>query len=359
MTLLFVGAYTENLGFVDGRAEGIAVFRMDQATGRLEFVQENKGIASPSFLALHPDRRYLYAVNETGQFQAKPGGSVSAFTIDPADGTLKLINQQSSHGTAPCHVSLDATGSYVLVANYGSGTVAVYPVRADGSLGGASDIVQHTGTGGKPGRPSTPHAHAAYPDPNNRFVLAVDLGLDQVLVYRLDLQQGKLLPNGFAKLAPGAGPRHLVFHPNGGFVYVINELDSTMTAFGYDAVQGQLTELQTLSTLPAGFSGRSACAEVAITANGKFLYGSNRFQDSLVIYAVNPDDGRLNLVGHQPVLGKTPRHFVIDPSGKFILVANQDDGTIVIFRMDGETGLLQPTGQTVKTPTPVCLQFLT
>ncbi len=358
--LLFVGTYTENLGFVDGQAKGIGVFQMNLETGELSFLLENQDIPNPSFLVIHPSGRYLYAVHEMSQFQGQPGGGVSAYKVDSGSGRLTLLNQQLSHGVAPCHVSLDVTSNYIFVANYSSGNVAMYPLLGDGSLGEACAIVQHHSSGSDPFQRGGPHAHAAYTDPRNHFVLVLDLGIDQVVVYRLDLEQGTLTPNDppFVGVKPGAGPRHLAFHPSGRYVFVINELNASMTVFSYDSLNGVLKEIQTIGTLPSGYSGKNACAEVAITSDGRFIYGSNRFNDTIVIFAVDPASGRLSLVDHTPTQGKTPRSFAIDPTGRFLLVANQDSNTIVLFTIDPQTGKLTPSGQVIPTPTPVCLTFL-
>ncbi len=344
---LYVGTYTfEN-------AIGIYRFHFDPAAGSLADAGPALESANPSFLALHPNGQYLYAVNEQGE----PGGGVSALGIDPQSGALSLINEQPSHGTLPCHLSIDATGRWLFVANYGSGSLAVYPIQDGGSLGEASDVIQHEGHGPDQGRQEGPHAHAIYVTPDNRYVLACDLGIDKVMIYRLDREQGKLLPHGEAVLQPGAGPRHLDFHPNGKYVYVINELDSTLAVFAYDAEAGRLSALQTLSTLPEDYTGPKSAAEIMVHPSGRFIYASNRGQsNSIAIFAVEETSGKLALVGHVSSQGQNPRHFTIDPSGKYLLAANQDSDSIVTFALDLGTGHLSELSST-EIPWPVCLKF--
>ncbi len=346
--MLFVGTYT-------GRgSEGLYAYEMDPRTGALALAAVTSGITNPSFLALDAPRRRLFAVEERG-----PEGAVVAYRVDPASGELTLLNRQPSHGAAPCHLSVDRTGRCVLVANYGSGTACVLPVAEDGCLLEASAVVRHEGSGPRRDRQEGPHAHSITLDPRERFALVADLGLDRVMVYRFDAAQGTLTPNDppWVQVHPGAGPRHLAFHPSGRYAYLINELDSTLTAFAYDAEQGALSSLQTVPTLPAGYPGASTCADVHVTPSGRFVYGSNRGHDSLVIHAIDPATGRLTYVGHEPTRGRNPRNFALDPTGTFLLAANQDTDTVVTFRLDAETGRLRPTDQVTHAPTPVCLKF--
>jgi 6-phosphogluconolactonase len=358
--LVYVGTFSRTVPHGRGSAEGIYVCRMDPVSGALTLVHTVADVPNPSFLALHPSRRYLYAVNAVPEIDGHPGGAVSAFAIDPATGALTFLNRQSSHGAGPCHVSVEHTGRFVLAANYGGGSVVMFPVQSDGSLAAASDFVQHTGSSVNPRRQEGPHAHSITPDPANRFALACDLGLDNVLVYRLDLEAGRLIPNDppFVRTHPGAGPRHLDFHPNGRYVYVINELDSTLTVFTYDAERGVLEEIQTISTLPEDFAGQNTCADVHVHPAGRFVYGSNRGHDSIAIFRVDEGTGRLDAVGHVPTQGQTPRNFAIDPSGTFLYAANQQSDTIVAFRIDQGMGQLAPTGHVLSIPTPVCVKFL-
>lgn len=352
-TLVYVGNYTK-----PGGADGIYVYRMDSSTGALKYASKIAGVKNPSFLAIHPNRSFLFAVNEIGDFGGKPQGAVSSFIIEAKSGELTFLNQQPTQGTAPCHISVDKTGKYLLAANYGGGNAAVFPIDADGKLGAASDFVQHQGSSVNKQRQEGPHAHSINLDAANRFVFVADLGLDKVMIYELDAQHGKLKPNKFAPTHPGAGPRHFDFHPGGKYAYVINEIDSTMTAYAYEAKKGKLTELHHLSTLPGDFTGRSSCADVHVHPNGKFVYGSNRGHDSIVIYKIDEGTGKLTLVGHESTQGKTPRNFGIDPTGKFLLAANQDTDNIVVFRVDPQTGKLTPTGSVLQSPTPVCVKFL-
>lgn len=358
--LIYVGTFTGETE-LGGGAQGIYVCRMDMATGAVELVHTVPDVPNPSFLALHPKLPILYAVNAVPDIDGHEGGAVTAFAVDPATGGLTFLNRQSSQGAGPCHVSIEQTGRYVITANYSGGSVAILPIEEDGSLGPATDWVQHVGSSVNPDRQGEPHGHSFTPDPANKYVLACDLGLDQVLVYGLDLENGKLPPADppFATVHPGAGPRHLDFHPNGRVVYVINEIGNTMTVFAYDQDRGALRELQTIPTLPPDFTETSHTADVHVHPSGKFVYGSNRGHDSIVIYAVNEADGTLSLVGYQSTLGEVPRNFVIDPTSTFLLAANQDTDTIVTFRIDAETGTLTTTGHVASVPTPVCLKFAT
>jgi 6-phosphogluconolactonase len=359
-TFVFVGTYTNIAAHPHGKAEGIYVHQLDPASGTLTLAHTVPVAVNPSFLALDPSRRHLYAVNEIQASEMPPGGMVSAFAVDQTTGGLTPLNQQPTHGDDPCHLSVEQTGRFLVAVNYTSGSVAMFPIQDDGRLGPSSDFVQHAGSSVDPQRQQGPHAHSVTVDPTNRFALVADLGLDKVLVYRLDLAQGKLVLNDppGATLTAGSGPRHVAFHPNGRFVFVINELASTLTAFAYAEANGTLSELQTVPTLPDGFSGRSSCADVHVLPTGKFVYGSNRGHDSIVIYAIDSETGRLSYVGHEPTGGRTPRNFAIDPTGTFLLAANQSTDTIVTFRIDAETGKLTPTGQVANVPTPVCLQIV-
>lgn len=357
---VYVGTYTNISPEPRGRAEGIYVFRLDRETGALEEVSMTPGVPNPSFLTAHPDGRTLYAANETTTLDGQPSGAVSAFAIDRESGGLTFLNRQPSHGTDPCHVSLDRSGRNLLVANYTSGSIAVLPIEAGGRMAPASDVRQHRGSGPDPKRQEGPHAHAIMPDPSNRYALAADLGLDQVLVYRLDPERGTLTahqPPAVA-LPPRSGPRHLAFHPSAPFVYVINELASTISTCVWDEEAGTLRVLDTISTLPAGFDGTSSCAEVRVAPSGRFVYGSNRGHDSIAIFAVDPRDGTLSPAGHVSTQGANPRNFTIDPSGTLMLAANQDSDMIVTFGIDADTGALTPTGQVTSVPSPVCILVL-
>jgi 6-phosphogluconolactonase len=352
--LLYVGTYTS------GKSEGIYLCRLNLKSGELTHLGTAKGVSNPSFLAIDARRRHLYAVNEETQFQGKPSGAVSAFAIHQQTGELTFLNQQPSLGGAPCHLSLDGTGKFVLLANYVGGNVAVLPLRRDGSLDTPSDMVQHQGSSVNRERQEGPHAHCIMLDRANRYAFAVDLGVDKILVYRFDATSGKLKPNQTpsVSLKPGAGPRHFVFHPSGRQAYVINELDSTITVFTYYARRGTLTAMQTVSTLPKDFSGANSCADIHLSPSGKFLYGSNRGHDSLAIFAIERGTGKLQPLGHELTQGKTPRNFAIDPTGAYLLAANQNSDSIVTFRIDKLTGKLTPTGHQIEVPAPVCLKLI-
>ncbi len=351
---VYVGTYT------GPKSQGIYQARLDLASGSLSAPELAGETANPSFLAIHPSWRFLYAANEVWGPAGSAGGSVSAFAIAPDTGRLTLLNKVASGGVGPCYVSVDREGRSALAANYGSGSVCVLPIGEDGRLAEATAVVQHSGSGPNPKRQEGPHAHSIQPDPSGRFALAADLGLDKILVYRFDAARGTLAPNDppAAAVAPGAGPRHLAFHPNGRFVYVINEMASTITAFGYDGARGVLALRETVSTLPADFRGESFCAEIQVHPSGRFLYGSNRGHDSIAVFAVGADGGTLTPLGHASTQGKTPRNFRIDPTGAYLLVANQGSDTVVVFRIDAAGGGLRPTGAAVTVPSPVCLKFV-
>jgi 6-phosphogluconolactonase len=362
---VYVGTYTEPILFgtgqiVVGKGQGIHIYRFDEASGSLEPCGLAAGVRNPSYLAFHPNRRYLYAVNEMKEFEGLKSGAISAFALDPASGELTFINQKATHGTDPCHVIVDPTGQCVLVANFASGSVCVLPIAADGSLGDASEFIQHQGSGVDPKRQAGPHAHAVTLDKSGRRAFVADLGLDKVMIYDLDPARGKLTAHdpAWAALQPGAGPRQVVMAPDDRFAYVINELNSTMTAFSYNAARGRLEQIQTVSTLPEGYTGPTSCAEVQISPRGDLLYGSNRGHDSLAIFRVDQTQGTLTPLGQVSVRGRVPRNFTVDPTGDWVLVANQDTDNITVFRVDHATGALVDTGASVYAPMPVCLKVL-
>jgi 6-phosphogluconolactonase len=363
--LVFIGTYTEPILFgtgkiLQGKGEGIYVYKMDSSSGSLELCHVAPAGPNPSYLTFDPSHRFLYAVNEMKEFEGAPSGAVSAFAIDPMTGALKYLNRQATHGTDPCHLTVDKTGKYLLVANFMSGSVCVLPIREDGSIGEATDVVQHQGSSLDPIRQAGPHAHAVVLDDSGRFAFIPDLGLDKVMVYKFDPEWGKLEPNDepWVELPPGAGPRQLALHPGGGNAYLINELNSTVTALRYDGERGSLREIQTISTLPEDFKGVSTCAELQLSPSGKFLYGSNRGHDSIVIYAIDPMSGKLSCIGHESSQGETPRHFMIDPDGAFLLAANQDSDNLVTFKIDPISGELSQAGSELFVPTPVCVRVL-
>jgi 6-phosphogluconolactonase len=349
--LVYVGTYTSKTD-----SKGIYAYRFDAATGQLSAIGVAAETPDPSWVAVHPSGKYLYAANEAGK-----ASTVSAFAVDGKSGKLTLLNQLPALGEDPCYISFDLTGKYVLVANYTSGNVVVFPIEADGKLGAATANVHDEGQlGPNKERQDGPHAHWIEASPDNRFALVADLGLDEVLVYKFDAATGTLTPNepAFARLKAGSGPRHIAFHPKGKFVFAVSELSSTATSFAYDAKKGTLKEMGTASTLPPGFSGRNGVAEAAVYPNGKFLYVSNRGNESLAILSIDLAKGTLAPVGGVPTGGKEPRHFAIDPTGKFLLAENQNSNNIVVFKIEPATGALTPTGQVVDVPSPVCIAFL-
>lgn len=351
---VYIGTYTHS------GSQGIYLSHLDLATGKLQSAELAAKVANPSFLAIHPSRPWLYAVGEISDFQGTKTGAVSALCMDPATGKLSLLNRQSSRGPGPCHLVVDRSGRHVLVANYGGGSIACLPIRDDGRLGEATSSIQHRGSSVDPRRQQGPHAHSMNMDAAGRFAVVADLGLDKILVYRFDAAKGQLTPNDppWARVAPGAGPRHFAFHPTGRYGYVINELSSTVTAFRYDAPRGILRLLQTVSTLPEGFDGENTTAEIQVHPSGKFLYGSNRGHDSIVAFAIDASTGRLARIGHESTQGKTPRNFGIDPTGSYLLAANQATNNVVVFHIDAETGVLRPTGQSLAVPMPVCVKMI-
>jgi 6-phosphogluconolactonase len=335
-----------------GPGKGFSVSQFSTVTGVLskpEFLLETP---APAYYVIAPGGRRLYSCNSTG--------FVSAYSIDPANAQLKLMNQKPSGGGDPSYISLDRTGHFVLVANYDGGNIAVWALAPDGSLGERTAFVQHTGSGVNPQRQSHAFAHSIRVDPTNRFVLVADLGLDKLFVYKFNVKDGSLTPNDppFAKSAPGSGARHVEFHPNGRWVYLITEMGSIIMLFDWDSKRGALSEVQTVSTLPKGFQGVSACAEVRVHPSGKFVYASNRGRDSIAVFSVDAKTGRLKLIQDVPSGGKTPRNFDMDPSAHWMLVTNHDSNTAMVFRIDQQTGKLTPTWQPVTLPSPYCPRFL-
>jgi 6-phosphogluconolactonase len=355
----YIGTYTRRESFVNGKAEGIYIYHLDPATGELTNAATVSGVGTvnPSFLTLAPDKSCLYAVNEITGGKG-PHGTVNAFAIDPLTRQLSYLNQQSTHGLAPCYASIEPQGQYCLVANYETGSVCVLPIREDGRLGEATDIVQFSGSGPNPERQSGPHAHMILPSPDRSFILAIDLGSDRLMAFHLDMEMGRLIPADppWIQMPPCSGPRHLAFHPHKPFTYVISELQSTVTVFHCADGWGAFRAVQTISTLPENFKGPNLGAEIKIAPSGRFVYASNRGSDSLAIYAIDQETGRLSLVGHQSSQGISPRDFTIDPSGALLLVANQDTDTVVTFWINQDSGMLTATGHVAEVPTPVCLQ---
>ena len=348
---MFVGTYTS------GDAGGIFTCKFNATDGSLSKTANSGGITNPSFIALSPNHQYLYSVSEVSNFNGERSGGISAFKVDLQIGNLTPLNQQSTKGQGPCYVTVDQTGKWVLAANYGSGNVCLLPVNEDGSLAWAARVHQHEGSSVNPSRQSGPHAHCIVISPDNKYAFSADLGTDSIFGYELDLVKGELIPLDPVKTKPGSGPRHFAFHPNNKLAFSIQELDSTITSYQYEAEFGFLTSVQTVSSLPVGYSAANSCADIHVHPNGKFVYGSNRGHDTIVIYAVNEETGEMTPVQHESTRGETPRNFAIDPTGEFLLAENQKSNTIHVFRIDGETGLLTHTGNELEIPSPVCIQF--
>lgn len=353
--IVYVGTYTRGTA-----SEGIYRCKLNMATGELRKLGVTKDIDNPSFLEIHPSGKYLYCVNEIGDYQGASSGAISAFAISP-DGSLQFLNQTATGGAAPCHLVIDKNGRNALVANYTGGSVASLPIGSNGQIGAITTLVQHQGTSVNPRRQSGPHAHSINLDSANQFAVVADLGLDKLLVYRFDSKKGTLAANatpGIA-IAPASGPRHFAFHPNGHFGYVINEMALTITALAYNPQRGVFSMLQTIATVPDDVDRKGlSTADIRVHPTGKFLYGSNRGHNSIAVYRIEPESGRLALVEIEPTQGKTPRNFFIDPSGTFLLAENQSSGTIVVFRIDPATGALLATGHSAKIPAPVCIRTL-
>jgi 6-phosphogluconolactonase len=351
---VYVGTYT------GGTSRGIYLLGFDQASGKWVSDPELAGPSeNPSFLALHPSGRYLYAVNELRIFEGAATGAVSAFAVDRATGRLALLNQRPSEGTDPCHLAVDAAGRNVLVANYTSGTVALLPLSADGRLRPASAVRRVTGSGPVRARQEGPHAHMVLPDRAARFVLWADLGSDRVRIDRFDGVAGRLEPNNPDGLGihPGSGPRHMAWHPSGRALYLLSELSATVSALRFDAGRGALELLQTVPARAIGADARNTAAEIAVSPDGRFLYTSNRGDDDIAVFAIDGAGLGLTPVGHVPSGGHTPRGFAIDPSGRWLIAANQDSNSLVVFRLDPATGLPVPIGPSVTVSKPVCVLF--
>ncbi len=349
---LITGTYTT------GKSEGIYVFNYQLNNAVATPVFTATGIRNPSFLTLSPDGKKLYAVSEmNGNGNA---GKVVAYDFNSTTGSLKKLNEQPSGGDDPCYVLVDHTNKWLFVGNYSSGNFSVLPIMADGSLGIAKTSIQHSGSGADKSRQEKPHVHATVISPDNRFLFVPDLGIDKIMIYRFDAKVGKITPakQPFAATKPGAGPRHFTFHPNGKTAYVLEELSGSVTVFRYNTRKGALNPVQNISSLPVGFNGAAGSADIHLSADGRFLYASNRGEsNTIAIYAVHPADGKLSLIGHQPTLGKGPRNFSITPDGNQLLVANQGSDEMVIFNRNPETGMLIDSGKRISVPTPVCIQW--
>jgi 6-phosphogluconolactonase len=351
--LVYVGTYTRS------ESKGIYGLRFDPKSGTLQQIGLVAEVESPSFLAIDHKQRYLYAVSEISRKGIN--GYITGYSINKTTGELKPINKVSTNGTVACHLALDKTDRMLLVANYGSGSVASFQVKPDGALSDVISFSQHSGSSVNQRRQRGPHAHETVISADNRFVFVPELGLDEIMSYRIDPAKGTFTPNDppYVKVDPGLGPRHFAFHPNNKFAYSVNEMGSSVTAFSYDAGHGALQVLETVSTLPEGFNGVNNSGEIAIDKSGRFLYASNRGHDSIAVFSINAANGKLAKIQTISTEGKTPRNFVLDPTGKYLLAANQDSDTIVIFHVDQASGKLKPTNGTIKLPSPVCLQFVT
>ena len=354
--IFYVGTYTEE----GSKSKGIYAYRYDAKTAQITPLGLAAETANPSWVALHPNGRFLYAVNEVGNYKGPNSGGVSAFSVDRGTGKLTFLNEVPSRGADPCYVTVDKTGKYVLVANYTGGSIAVFPILSGGRLGESAAFVQHTGHGPNAERQASAHAHSIDLTPDNRFAMVDDLGLDELLVYKFDSTKGTLAVSNppYARTDPGAGPRHYAAHPSGKFGYVVDELHSTVSVFSQEGGISTLNPLQTISTLPKDYTGPNDDAEVRVHPSGNFLYASNRGHDSIAVFAIDPAKGTLTAVEYTPTQGKTPRSFEIDPTGTLLLAENQKSDNIVVFRIDPKTGHLTATGQVLEVASPVCVKFL-
>lgn len=346
--------------FDAGDRQGIYQAELDLETGKLQL----NGLAGEAknvlFLALHPSRQYLYATCEVDEYDSSKEGALASFKIDAVTGNLTKLNHRSSTGALPCHVSIDREGKHALVANYLGGNAAVLPIDVDGKLGPAISTIQHQGSSIHKVRQTGPHPHSINLDAANRFAFVADAGIDEICAYRFDTAAGTLAANDppAFKTTPGAAPRHLAFHPNGNWAYVINELNSTVTAMRYDAARGVLETIHTVSTLPTEHAVENLTAEIIVHPTGKFLYGSNRGHDSIAIFAIDQNTGRLTPLCQHPAGGRTPCGFAIDPTARFLLSAHQDSDSIVVHQIDPVTGKLTRTSHQIKVPKPLCIKFV-
>jgi 6-phosphogluconolactonase len=346
--LLYVGTYTET----------IHTLRLDPDSGELTEIEATLGVANPSYLALPPTNDCLYAVNEMREYGGEFGGAVSAYRVDSRNGCLALLNTQRTRGADPCHLRVDPSGRFIVVANYTSGHLTVLPIRVDGSLSPASQLIAHEGASVNPTRQTSPHPHHISIDPSGRRVFVADLGLDQILAYRFDPLTGMLQREGEpTRATPGVGPRQVILHPAMPLAYVLNELASTITIHSLDAETGHLAARESVSTVPLGFVGENSGAELQISPSGRFLYASNRGHDSIAVFAIDIRTGDLASRGHTPTMGATPRQFEISPGGEFLAAANQDGGNVMMFQIDPDSGGLEPTGHSVAISRPVCVKF--
>ncbi|MFC5648177.1 lactonase family protein [Paenibacillus solisilvae] len=346
--LAFIGSYA------DAKDSGLYVCNFDETSGSLELIEQASGLQNPTFLDVNANTSKLYAITEGVDADNQRCGAAAAYTINPSTGGLSLLNKENTVSAPTCHITLDHSGKVAIVSSYHGGMVGLSPLLEDGQIGTTADIQWHKSSSVPPVQA---RAHSVFIDRMNRFAVACDLGLDRLFIYKLDLELSRLVPHREIQTAAGSGPRHFAFHPALGFGYVIHELNATVTAFAYDGEQGELAEIQVISTLPDSYNGENGCADIHISPDGKFLYGSNRGHDSIVVYAIDQQTGKLRVVEHVSTLGGHPRNFGISPDGRFLLVANRDGNNIVTFRRDERTGKLQPTGSELHVSKPVCIKF--
>ncbi|WP_169081539.1 lactonase family protein [Paenibacillus sp. PL91] len=347
--LVFAGSYAE------AEESGVYVYAFDEESGTLTLTDEFVGLKNPTFLNVDANRKLLYAIAETVNQEGQKVGEAASFSIDAAKGSIQIKNRAITVDSTTCHIQRDADSRFLTVTSYHGGMIGLISITEDGAIGEVLDVQQHEGSSQHPERQDRPHPHSSFYSPDGRYLLISDLGLDRIVTYALDAANGKLVRQSEVALQPGAGPRHLSFHPNGKFVYVINEVDSTITSFAYGSETGELTTLETVSTLPDTFKDENSCAEITISADGKYVYGSNRGHDSIVVYAIDAKTGLLSLVQHISVEGGHPRHFALTPSGRYLLAANRDTNNIAVFTVDKDNGKLTYTGKSVTVSKPVCV----
>ncbi|MDQ0057969.1 lactonase family protein [Paenibacillus harenae] len=348
--LVFAGSYSE------AEESGVYVYAFDEEAGQLMLLNDYEGLKNPTFVQVDAEHNRLFSISETTTEDGRKVGEAVAYAIDGAAGKLTLLNRAITVDSTTCHIQLDASKRFATVTSYHGGMIGLHAIKEDGRIGEKLDVAQHSGSSVHPERQDRPHPHSSFYSPDGNYLLVQDLGLDKIFTYTVDKQAGKLNRVAEVSLHPGAGPRHLTFHPSGSFAYVINEVDSTVTAFAFDAASGRLSTIETVSTLPEGFEGDNSCAEIAISKDGKFVYGSNRGHDSIVVYAVDEQAGKLTTIQHISVQGGHPRHFALTPNGRYLLVANRDTNNIATFAVDEASGKLTFTGQSVTVSKPVCVQ---
>jgi 6-phosphogluconolactonase len=356
--LVYVGTYTRLSDDQPHRAESIYIYEFDASTGKLDFRNAVNAVINPSYLAISKDKQRLFAVNEATEFSGNAGGGVSSFTLNADSTQASFINAKPTHGTYPCYITLDSTERWALVANYGGGNVTVFPIADNGQLGDFAALIQNQGHSVNTSRQEAPHAHCVILDPSQRYVLVADLGIDQILIFRFDASNGQLTSHSFGAAEPGAGPRHLEFHPNGRYLYVINELNATVSVYDYDADNGTLKHQQTIASLPNDYTGARWAADIHITRSGQFLYVSNRAHNSITVFAVDSNNGQLTLVQTISCGGQTPRNFTLDLTDSFLLAANQESNNLVVFQIDKNSGRLTQTTTILSIPSPVCVKVI-